>query len=94
MNPIPFGQDFTLAPPRQEADEEAELRRLFIQFLENCPPDCQQASCPFRPLNGLYYGSLRTLINNMSPATILSLLEINPHIKPSRPVDDGNPAGV
>jgi hypothetical protein len=57
-------------------ETDTKLRMLVMQFVAKCPAGEHHAHCPFRTLSGLSYGSLDTLLKDMSREALLELFEL------------------
>jgi hypothetical protein len=75
--------DRVLTPVVTGKESDSALRDLAIYFAEGCPASRLQPGCPFRVLSDLYPGSLKTLVNGMTRAALLSLFEMERELRQS-----------
>jgi len=93
MNAVPDGslasgliaesRDGEVLPFVTGKESDSVLRDLAIYFAEGCPANRLHPRSPFRVLNGLYPGSLKTLIHSMTRAALLSLFEMECQLRQS-----------
>jgi hypothetical protein len=72
-----------LMPVDTGKESDSALRDLAIYFAEGCPASHLHPRCPFRVLSDLYPGSLKTLVNGMTRAALLSLFEMERELRRS-----------
>jgi len=73
----------------QESD--AELRGIFVWFIENCSASRQNPQCPFTILKNAYQDSLSALMGGMTRTAILSLIEMEVEARNNQPALCGQP---
>jgi len=78
---IAESRDGKLLPFVTGKEPDSTLRDLAIYFAEGCPANRLHPRCPFRVLNGLYPGSLKTLVHGMTRAALLSLFEMERELR-------------
>jgi len=73
----------------QESD--AELRGIVIWFIENCSASRENSQCPFSILKNAYHGSISVLMEGMTRAAVLSLIEMEVEARNNQPALCGQP---